>query len=116
MVMRTIFGTLLSAILAVTSVTLVLAQNSPSAGTTTLVLCTDQGDHTITLDAKGRQVPMSHPCPDCVAAIAAQDVPHAIALPMPPLAANTMMAHPAATLAFGHISQPARARGPPLTV
>lgn len=113
MILRGIFTFVFAAILALTSVTLAVAQHGRVGGMT-LVLCTSDGTQTVTLDANGNPVPMAHPCPDCVAALAAQDVPAALSLPMPPLAQQLLAVKIAAIDAPSQPKSAAYARGPPL--
>ncbi|MDZ7905729.1 MAG: hypothetical protein U5N55_08140 [Cypionkella sp.] len=113
MILRSLIITLFSAVLALTSVTLAVAQHS-QVGVRSIVLCSSLGDQTIILDAQGNPVPFAHPCPDCVAAIAAQDLPHAIQLPLPPLVRGMQIADFVPRIAHGRAIPVARARGPPL--
>lgn len=111
--MRFVFAPLLAAILALTSVTLAVAQHS-NVGVMTVTLCSDMGEQTVTLDAQGKPVQSGHVCPDCVAAIAAQDVPQALALPMPPLVGQIEKPLAYAAVVLTRTETPAHARGPPL--
>lgn len=113
MMWRSLIITLFSAILALTSVTLAVAQHG-TAGGTTLILCTSTGAQTVTLDANGNPVPAAHPCPDCVAAIAAQGVPPAAQLPLRPLTASAQFAQTVEISAPSRAAPPAQARAPPL--
>jgi hypothetical protein len=112
MLLRSLIITLFSAVLALTSVTLAVAQHG-TAGGRSLVLCTDAGERLVTLDAQGNPVPMLHPCPDCVAAMTPQDVPADMALPQPPLTAQMQAALTYAAAETGRAVQAPRARGPP---
>jgi len=113
MMLRRLTILLLAAVLAMTSVTLALARHADVGGTT-ITLCSDAGERLITLDAQGNPMPAAHPCPDCVAAIAAQDIPPALALPLPPLAQHRLKMPHLARHARGQTPPPASARGPPL--
>lgn len=62
------------AFLALTSVTLATAKNR-HINTTKIELCSGSGSVSIALDAQGNSIPVSHICPDCVAGIAAQNLP-----------------------------------------
>lgn len=111
--MRSLFTLLFSAILALTSVTLALAQHA-QLGATTLVLCSDSGPQHITLDAQGNPLPAGHSCPECLAALAAQDLPPAWGQLHPQhhsrqtRPTETALARPSAALI------PPQARGPPV--
>jgi hypothetical protein len=75
--LRPIFGLILTLVLTITSVTMAVARQYGSVGTT-ITICADGGETTVTLDAQGNRIPFAHPCPDCVAAVAAQII-HPIA-------------------------------------
>jgi len=111
--MRFVFNLALSIVVALTSVSLAQARHYDGRGLQ-MVLCTDHGYQTITIDAQGNPVPITHPCPDCVAAMAAQDLPLLAVLPAP-LQVGQLIAFAAfARDANGRSPPPAFARGPPL--
>lgn len=103
----------LAAILALTSVTLALGQHG-QMGTVQMVLCSDLGDTVIILDAQGNPTAPAHVCPDCVAALVAQDLPAGAALPLPPLSSRLWQAVPSDHARFSRSHPWARARGPPV--
>jgi hypothetical protein len=105
--------TFFAAILALTSVTLALGQHG-QMGTVQMVLCSDLGDTVITLDAQGNPIESAHVCPDCVAAIVAQDVPAGAALPLPPLSSRLWQAVPSEHANLSRSHPPTYARGPPV--
>lgn len=111
--MRIWLTTFFAAILALTSVTLALGQHG-QMGTVQMVLCSDLGDTVITLDAQGNPVESAHVCPDCVAAIAAQDVPAGASLPLPPLSSRLWEAVDTAHANLSRAYTPTQARGPPV--
>ena len=71
MKIRSLSVLVLALMLAVTSVTMAVGRSSAPMGPA-VVICADGGAVMMTLDAMGRPVPITHPCPDCVAAVAAQ--------------------------------------------
>jgi hypothetical protein len=111
--MRIWLTTCFAAILALTSVTLALGQHA-QMGAVQLVLCSDLGDTVITLDAKGNPAAPAHVCPDCVATIAAQDVPAGAALPLTPLSSRLWQAVPSEHANLSRSHPPTYARGPPV--
>ncbi len=113
MIWRNITTALFAAVLALTSVTLAVGQHAMPQGTR-MVICTDLGAQTVVLDANGNPVQADHSCIDCFTATLAQDVPPALPLPMPPLAAQTQLARPADTATPSRAPLQPHARGPPL--
>jgi hypothetical protein len=67
------------------SVTMAVARSQSAAfdGSRTIVICTGYGVTTITLDADGNPTGPVHPCPDCLAGLAACIVPGLTLLPAP---------------------------------
>jgi hypothetical protein len=113
MMLRSFLTTVFAAVLALTSVTLVLGQHA-SAGVIQMVICTDMGAQTITLDANGSPIIASHNCPDCLAASVVPDLPPAFALPLPPLTAQDHVARADGVSCHSRSLPQAHARGPPL--
>ena len=102
-------------VMALSSVTLAVAQHGP-IGAMTLVLCSDAGDLQITVDAQGNPVPLSQVCPDCVAGMAAQAVPAAHGLQICPLTARLLHTRLAPSAESGSAATPPCARGPPMMI
>lgn len=110
---RYLLSFLLAAVLAVSSVTFAVGQHN-AAPVTTVVICSDNGDQTLIIDAQGKPVPFGHACPDCVAAMAAQDLPAALPMPMPPLTMHVQKPREYVAVALTRAATPSHARGPPL--
>jgi hypothetical protein len=112
---RRIFTIIFSTILALTSVTLALGQHQ-QISTSTIELCANSGQILVSLDIQGNPKPITHNCPDCVAAIAAQDIPKEFSLVLP--ASFPSMAHPLEPIVAGpvHTQIPNHARGPPAVI
>lgn len=109
-----IFVTLLfSAVLALTSVSLAQARHYDGNGLQ-MVLCTAHGYRTVTIDAQGNPVSVTQPCPDCVAAMAAQDLPVLVVLPVPLQTGQPIAFASFARGATANRPPTAFARGPPL--
>jgi hypothetical protein len=104
---------MLSGVLALASVSLAQARHYDHNGLK-MVLCTDDGYQTIVLDAQGNPVPITHPCPDCVAAMAAQDLPAPLKLLVPNAAPQMVVFAQISRDAAGRMPPPSHARGPPL--
>ena len=104
---------MLSAVLALASVSLAQARHYDHDGLK-MVLCTDAGYQTIVLDAQGNPVPFTHPCPDCVAAMAAQDLPAPLKLLAPNSAPQFIAFSQVSRDAVGRMPPLAQAQGPPL--
>jgi hypothetical protein len=102
-------------VLALTSVTLAQARHNDQNGLK-MVLCTTNGYQTITLDRQGNPVPFTHPCPDCVAAFAAQDLHFPSALNMPQHGLRSLHFVQISRDAAHRIAPTAHARGPPLMI
>lgn len=111
--MRFVFNLVLSAVVALASVSLAQARHYDGRGMQ-MVLCTDHGYQTITIDAQGNPVPVTHPCPDCVAAMAAQDLPPMAGLSAPLQTGQKVSFVQFARDAAGRSAPPAFARGPPV--
>lgn len=110
---RTIIIYALSAVLALTSISHAQARHYDGNGLQ-MVLCTAHGYQTITIDAQGNPVPVTQPCPDCVAAMAAQDLPILVVLPVPLQTGQLIAFASFARGATGTRPPTAFARGPPL--
>ena len=99
------------------SVTMAVARGQAvalSKGGTTLVICSGYGVMTITLDDQGNPVGPVHPCPDCLAGLAAYltpDLPEFVPLALPGRRA-VLFEPPTQPRAAGVLIT--RARGPPL--
>lgn len=81
-----------------------------------IVICSGYGVVTITVDAEGNPISPVHPCPDCVAGLAAVLVPSSLSIAVP-LAIARFVPNPKAEI--WHVLQPlysAQARGPPLVI
>ncbi len=115
MILRSITTMLFAAVLALTSVTLAVGQHAMPRGTT-MVICTDLGAQTVVLDENGKPVQADHSCIDCMAASLAQDVPPALHLPLPPLAAQRHLVQADDAAAPSRAPLQLHARGPPLVV
>lgn len=111
-VSRSLFGLILALVLAVTSVTMAVARQYESMGTS-ITICADGGQTTVILDAQGNKIPFAHPCPDCVAAVAAQIFPSIATLPVR-TGYHRVVLHPN-HLVFtpNRLSFAPQARGPP---
>lgn len=110
--LRSIAGLLLALVLGVSSVTMAVARGHAAAQGTAMVICTGYGLVTVTLDAQGNPTGPVHPCPDCVAGMAALAVAPAV---VPVLAlrrgrAARAMARP---VPVARPRRARRARGPP---
>jgi hypothetical protein len=99
------------------SVSMAVARGQAAAmsnGGTTIVICSGYGVLSITLDDQGNPVGPVHPCPDCLAGLAAYlppDVPALVALVTRGVRA-VVIGHNAAPRMAGVLVT--RARGPPL--
>lgn len=113
MMMRSLSTVFFAALLALTSVTLAVGQHAMPQGMT-MVICTDIGAQTVTLDANGNPVQPAHSCIDCNAAPSAQALAPALQLPLPPLVARGYLAHVDAVTAPSRTPPQTHARGPPL--
>ena len=113
MIFRSLFTPFFALLLALTSVTLAVGQHAMPQGTT-MVICTDLGAQTVTLDANGNPVKPAHSCIDCNAAPLAQALAPALQLPLPPLVALGYLARDDAVTAYSRTPPPTHARGPPL--
>jgi hypothetical protein len=110
--LRPISGLILSLVLIATSVTLAVARQY-DRNRTTITICADGGDATITLDAQGNKLPFTHPCPDCVAAVAAQIIQPIQTLPQRS-SYRIVVLRPIYLLPVPtQMSLPPQARGPP---
>ncbi len=76
--------TMLCFALVASSVTMAVARSHAAAlsggGTTTMVICSGYGVMTVTLDAEGNPAGPIHPCPECLAGLAAYLPPAITAL------------------------------------
>ena len=111
-VSRSIFGLILALVLAVTSVTMAVARQYDSMGTS-ITICADGGETTIILDAQGNKIPFAHPCPDCVAAVAAQIIASIQTLPVRTGYRVVVLYPNHHLLSPSRLSLPPQARGPP---
>lgn len=111
-----LFGLCLA--LTVGSVTMAVArsQSAVLAGAGTFVICTGYGVTTITLDADGNPVGPVHPCPDCLAGLAACIVPDQTVLPMPATSARAKQPLRLAWLPPRPPMLTPLARGPPVFI
>jgi hypothetical protein len=81
-----------------------------------IVICSGYGVVTITVDAEGNPVSPVHPCPECVAGLAAALVPSSLSIAVPVTLARFV---PDPKAEAWHILQTlysAQARGPPLAI
>lgn len=85
-----------------------------SKGGTTLVICSGYGVITITLDDQGNPVGPVHPCPECLAGLAAYLPPGLPAVLPIVLKSEQVEVFEPATLPRAAGLLPTRARGPPL--
>ncbi|MFC7703974.1 hypothetical protein ACFQXB_07190 [Plastorhodobacter daqingensis] len=84
------------------------------AGAQELVICTEHGQATVYLDARGRPTGAGHICPDCTMGTLAS-APVVAALPLPSDAARAAeLRLPAPRLPDDLIPGPVRARDPPV--
>jgi hypothetical protein len=113
MMLRGVFTFFFSLLLALTSVTLAAGQHAMPQGTT-MVICTDLGPQTVTLDANGKPVQPAHSCIDCNAAPVAQALAAPLLMPLPPLVMLGYLAWADAVTAHSRTPPQAHARGPPL--
>jgi len=113
MMLRSLSTMFFAALLALTSVTLAVGQHAMPQGMT-MVICTDMGAQTVTLDANGNPVQPAHSCIDCNAAPSAQALAPALQLPLPPLVARGYLARADAVTSHSRTLPQAHARGPPL--
>jgi hypothetical protein len=113
MMLRSVFTLFFALLLSLTSVTLAVGQHAMPQGMT-MVICTDIGAQTVTLDANGNPVQPAHSCIDCNAAPSAQALAPALQLPLPPLVALGNLAQAEPVAAPSRTQPQAHARGPPL--
>ena len=113
MILRRLLTFFFAFLLALTSVTLAAGQHAMPQGRT-MVICTDMGTQTVTLDANGNPVQPAHSCIDCSAAPVAQALAPALQLPLPPLVALVYLPHADAVAAHSRTPPQTHARGPPL--
>lgn len=112
---RPLIGFFLALTMALTSVSLAAAHAQAPMGEWVEV-CSADGTGTVLVDARGNPVTPMHLCPDCVAALAALDLPaHSPGASRPVTRAERLAPAPL-TRAEGRAAPPAAARGPPLTV
>lgn len=114
MILRRLFTFFFALLLALTSVTLAVGQHAMPQGRT-MVICTDMGAQTVTLDANGNPVQSAHSCIDCNAAPVAQALAPALQLPLPPLVALGQWAQVEPVAAHSRTPPQTHARGPPWT-
>jgi hypothetical protein len=113
MIFRNLFTPFFTLLLALTSVPLAVGQHAMPQGTT-MVVCTDLGAQTVTLDAKGNPVQPAHSCIDCNAAPVAQALAPALQLTLPPLVVLGHLSPVDIITSTGSTPPPTHARGPPL--
>ncbi|RUS65055.1 hypothetical protein EGN72_01745 [Pseudorhodobacter sp. E13] len=110
---------LLCLALVASSVTMAVARGQAlalSRGGTTLVICSGYGVTTLSLDAGGNPIGPVHPCPDCLAGLAAYIPPAAVQPVVVAQLAGQIKRVKAAPLPhLFHVLQ-TRARGPPVLV
>ena len=114
MILRRLLTFFFALLLALTSVTLAVGQHAMPQGRT-MVICTDMGTQTVTLDANGNPVQPAHSCIDCNAAPVAQALAPALQLPLPPLVALGYLARADAATVPSRTPPQTHARGPPWT-
>lgn len=102
---------LLSALFAVTSVTMAAARGHVVQGNA-VVICSGYGVVTILVDAKGDPVGTVHPCPDCTLHVVLADAPPAPMALRPATRAEPFRARDAQLPATPMRLSPS-ARGPP---
>ena len=108
--------TLILAFCAGTGVMSVARAQAAAAQGQDIVICSGYGVVTITVDADGNPISPVHPCPDCVAGLAAALVPSDLSIAVP-LALTRFV--PDATAETWLVLRPlysAQARGPPLAI
>ena len=110
--LRPLFVLGLAIVMAVTSVTMAVARGSAPMGPT-LIICADGGAQMVTLDALGRPVPVTHACPDCVAAVAAQVLTGFYPAPRRPDFPSRALRPVAITISAVWAKLGPQARGPP---
>ena len=113
MIFRSVFTLLFALLLALTSVTLAAGQHAMPQGMT-MVICTDLGAQTVTLDANGNPVQPAHICVDCNAAPMAQALASPLHVPLPPLVTLGYLARADDVTAHSRTPPQTHARGPPL--
>ena len=113
MMLRSVFTLFCALLLSLTSVTLAVGQHAMPQGMT-MVICTDLGAQTVTLDANGNPVQPAHSCIDCNAAPSAQALAPALQLPLPPLVALGNLAQSEPVAVPSRTPPQTHARGPPL--
>jgi hypothetical protein len=110
--LRPVFTLLLALTVAIASVGFAQARHH-GAGAQTMVICSGYGMVTITIDATGKKVERSVPCPDCVGVPLAV-LPDTLATPSIALTCvqrlTPALAHQARLTLAGHWSHP---RAPP---
>lgn len=113
MILRSVFTLFFALLLALTSVTLAVGQHAMPQGMT-MVICTDMGAQTLTLDANGNPVQPAHSCIDCNAAPLAQALAAPLYIPLPPLVTLGYLARAVVVTAHSRTPPQTHARGPPL--
>ena len=101
------------------SMTMAVARGHATAlsrGGVTLILCSGLGYRTVSLDVGGNPIGPLHPCPDCLAGLAAYIAPEPVLLA--PRSVITRMVAAVAPPTLQPLAAPyvPRARGPPLVV
>lgn len=105
-------------VLATGSVTMAVArgQSAALAGGGVIVICTGYGVTSITVDADGNPVGPVHPCPDCLAGLAAYISPAPATLPALTSRVSVVQSLPRPSFAVRSIGRTPPARGPPALI
>lgn len=101
------------------SVTMAVARGHATAlsrGGVTLVLCSGYGFRTVSLDVRGTPIGPLHPCPDCLAGLAAYIAPGPIGLAPQSVTMRRVSVFAPPSLQPVSRAYVPRARGPPLGV
>ena len=101
------------------SMTMAVARGHATAltrGGVTLILCSGLGYRTVSLDVGGNPIGPLHPCPDCLAGLAAYIAPGPVLLAPHSVTSRMVTAVAQPTLQPVVAPHVPRARGPPLGV
>ncbi|MFN4158100.1 MAG: DUF2946 family protein [Gemmobacter sp.] len=114
MTWRAPLALILAALMALASQTMAVVRAQSAQSGITMVICSGYGLVTVTLDENGNPSGPVHPCPDCIAAVAAIAQPP-VALPERPVTGardlSPLRVQPAPSSPW----RSARARAPPLS-
>ncbi len=114
-ILRLLFR-LLMAVTLIAGSAIMAPARAPLGVTSQIALCSGTDTTIITLDAQGNRVAPHHPCPDCLAGLAAFLLPGQATLPHPLARRLPNQPPPEQRLALGRDTPPASARDPPLPV